>query len=160
MAVGSRMETTVHLMLLVSLYIVIQVVEQGKWKSVNISIFIAVSRLHPFSASRFFSADKSEISVRFPLAVYDIMIIGTTISFAGIPSIKANIITPSRPSILPKGSKKSVHIERILHSPMLILASSHIRSPAGADTATALPSITRVLSIKERTSVLPIFTFL
>ena len=42
---------------------------------------------------------------------YDIIIIGITVSFAGKPSTKAIIITPSRPMALPNGSKKSVQYE-------------------------------------------------
>jgi hypothetical protein len=137
-----------------------QVVEQGKWNKVKISIFTAVNIVHPFSVRRFFKVYRSDMSVRFPLAVYAIIMIGTTISLAGMPSIKANIITPSSPRILPKGSKNSVHRDSILLSPVFVLASSHITSPAGADIITALPRITSVLLQKDRISVFPICTFL
>ena len=133
-----------------------QVVEQGKWNIVNKIIFIAVIIVQPLFIRRFLKVSSSDISVSVPPAVYAIIMIGTTISFAGIPSIKANMITPSSPKILPNGSRNSVQILRILVSPIFILASSHIISPAGIATTIALPRMSNVLSKKERTRVLAI----
>ena len=88
------------------------------------------------------------------------MIIGNTISFAGNPSINAISITPSRPSILAKGFKKSEQRKSRLIPPIFIFAIIHIKSPAGAATEIALPSTKTVLSMTDLMSILPNCGFL
>lgn len=61
--VGSAKLTAVHLRLFVSLYTVMQDVEQGKWNSTNITIHIAVTEVQPFDINKSLSADNSDISV-------------------------------------------------------------------------------------------------
>lgn len=90
--VGRAKLTAVHLRLFVSLYIVRQDVEQGKWNSTNITIHIAVTEVQPLDINKSFSADSSDISVSAVPSEYAIMIIGTTISFAGKPSMNADVI--------------------------------------------------------------------
>ena len=87
-------------------------------------------------------------------------IIGNTISFAGIPSINAVSIYPSNPINRANGSKKFAIYVRILISPMFIFANNHITRPAGAATATALPSTNKVLSNIDLISTCPICGFL
>lgn len=51
-----------------------------------------------------FSPKSESKSVSVPVAVYAIIIIGTTVSLAGKPSIKAVNMTPSSPMSFAKGS--------------------------------------------------------
>ena len=90
-----------------------------------------------------------------PLAIYAIMMIGTTISFAGKPKINANRITPSKPIMRPNGSRKSEIIVNNVTSEIVILASSQIIAPAGMATLMALPNTNNVRSKIERTITLP-----
>lgn len=83
-------------------------------------------------------------------------IIGITISFAGKPRIKARRIMPSRPMILPTGSRKFAIVIRIEVSFTEQFARIQIRSPAGAAVIHALPSTKMVLSNIERTITFPI----
>ena len=101
--VGSAIATKVHFKLPVSLRIVRQVVAQGQCISEKSIIFIAVIIVQPLFISRVFIIFKSFISVRLPCERYVISIIGTTISFAGIPSINAIKITPSIPNTFANG---------------------------------------------------------
>lgn len=61
--VGIIKLTAVHLRLPVSLYMVIQEVEQGKWNSTKIIIHTAVAVVQPLAINISFSADSSVISV-------------------------------------------------------------------------------------------------
>ena len=61
--VGRAKLTAVHLRLFVSLYTVMQDVEQGKWNSTNITIHIAVTEVQPLDIIKSFSADNSDSSV-------------------------------------------------------------------------------------------------
>ena len=61
--VGIIKLTAVHLRLPVSLYMVIQEVEQGKWNSTKIIIHTAVAVVQPLAMNNSFSADSSVISV-------------------------------------------------------------------------------------------------
>lgn len=144
--VGKAKLTAVHLRLFVSLYTVMQDVEQGKWNSTNITIHIAVTEVQPLDINKSFSADSSDISVSTVPSEYAIIIIGTTISFAGKPSMNASNITPSSPIILPNGSRNSVQCDNSEASPAVTFAISHIISPAGIATITALPRTNSVLS--------------
>ena len=91
---------------------------------------------------------------------YVIIIIGSTISLAGNPRINAISITPSNPSNKPKLFKKLEIIVIILLFPIVIFVSNQIISPVGAAITTALPSILRVLSIRDLTSTFNICGFL
>ena len=82
------------------------------------------------------------------------MIIGTTISFAGNPKMKAKSITPSSPSKSAKGSRKLVHIVSIDKLPTYTLDNIYIMIPAGMATTIALPNTYKVLS-----NILLIITF-
>ena len=84
------------------------------------------------------------------------MIIGITISFAGNPRIKAKRITPSIPRSFAKGSKKPEQRASSVMPPKDRFAISHIASPAGAATTTALPSTNKVLSKMDLMKILPI----
>lgn len=148
--VGSRKASKVHLKLPVSLRIVRQVVEHGQCIRQKSMVEIAVIEVHPWDNRRDFSSVKLPNSKRLPVDIYAIIIMGTTISFAGKPKIKASRITPSSPNNLANGSKNSEQIARILASPIITLAISQIISPAGAATNTALPRTNRVRSNKER----------
>ena len=61
--VGIIKLTAVHLRLPVSLYMVIQEVEQGKWNSTKIIIHTAVAIVQPLAINISFSAESSVISV-------------------------------------------------------------------------------------------------
>ena len=91
-----------------------------------------------------------------PDAMYDIIIIGTTISLAGRPKIKASSITPSIPRSFANGSRKSEQWLSNVEPPTETFAITHIMSPAGAATTTALANTNNVLSKIERTMILPI----
>lgn len=107
----------VHLRLPVSFFIVKSVVEQGQCISENRMKQSAVTDVHPFCVK---SSRKTEVFSRFireDCAVYAIMIIGTTISFAGNPKIKAIRIIPSSPKSLPNGSKNAAQILSKLSPP-------------------------------------------
>ncbi len=80
---------------------------------------------------------------------------GTTISFAGKPSIKAISITPSKPIILAAGSKKSVQTVRSEYPSTVIFAINQIIAPAGAATAAARLNTNSVLSNTARIKTLP-----
>lgn len=157
---GAKNETKVHLKLFVSLYIDIQVVEQGKCNKKNIITHIAVVTVQPFEINRLYISLKFPASLKIPEPLYNIIIIGITISFAGKPSINAVNITPSIPNILANGFRKSVTYEIILALPIFIFANIHIISPAGTETATALPNIDMVLSNILRIITLIICGFL
>lgn len=113
-AVGIRIDANVHFMLLVSLYIVMHVVEHGQCISEKSMVHSAVIQVQPLCASNSLSAVKSVISISRPSAIYDIIISGITISFAGNPKIKAIRITPSSPISLPNGSRNSSQTDSIL----------------------------------------------
>lgn len=106
--VGIKIEIKVHLILPVSFLIVKQVVEQGKCISEKIMKHIAVINVQPLSTNNVFRSNKLLNSIKFPVAIYPIIIIGTTISLAGNPKIKDIKITPSNPIKLAMGSKKLV----------------------------------------------------
>lgn len=84
------------------------------------------------------------------------MIMGTTISFAGKPRIKASRITPSKPISCAKGSRNAAQCASRLASPTNTFAITQIIRPAGAATAAALPRTNSVRSKMERTITLPI----
>ncbi len=105
-AVGTAKEIAVHFRLCVSFLIVKQVVEHGQCISENSMVQTAVSQVHPLLTSKVFNSFRLPSSRMLPVAMYAIMIIGTTISFAGKPRIKANRITPSSPKSCAKGSRK------------------------------------------------------
>jgi len=154
--VGSINASKVHFILPLSFFILIKVVPQGKCKSVNIITLIPVSKVHPFCFKISPIANVLSISTKLPVAKYDISIIGKTISFAGIPNIKAVKIYPSIPIKLAKGSKKLAIYERIDKFPIVIFANNHITIPIGAATDIALPSTNRVLSKSDLTITFPI----
>ena len=79
MIVGSKNETSVHFTFLVSLYIVISVVEQGKWKIESIIKFMAVSRFHPFDNKISFIIVTLSISSNVVFDRYIMSAIGNTI---------------------------------------------------------------------------------
>ena len=149
----------VHLVLLVSFFIVRQVVPQGKWNSAKMIVQIAVMYVQPFLISNNFNEVKSR-DVNFDSFIYIIMAMGITISFAGNPRINASSMTPPRPNVFANGSKNK-DICFITDKPfMLIFESIHISSPIGADMITARANIWSVLSNMERIITLPILGFL
>lgn len=95
--VGRTTDKAVHFMLCVSFFIVRTVVEHGQWNSEKTIVHIAVVVFQPFDTKSSFTAVKFPVSESTPDAVYAIIIIGITISFAGNPSINAIKITPSSP---------------------------------------------------------------
>lgn len=72
------------------------------------------------------------------------MIMGITISFAGIPRIKASKMVPSRPKSRAKGSKHADIRVRSVWPPAMVFAISQISSPAGMAAVTALVSTSSV----------------
>ena len=62
--VGSTKARAVHLRLPVSFFIVIRVVEQGQWKSIKITVQIAVKGVQPFVINTSLAADKEVISAK------------------------------------------------------------------------------------------------
>ncbi len=117
---------------------------------------IAVVTVQPLLQSISLRICELSASIRLAPDIYAIKIIGITISFAGKPRIKASRIIPSSPMILPTGSKKSASIMRIDVSFIEQLASTQIRSPAGAAVIQALPRTKMVLSNIDRTITFPI----
>lgn len=155
-AVGRTNEIKVHFMLWVSFLMVMQVVEQGQCINENSMVQIAVTGVHPLSKSSVFNCVRSWKSVRLPCAIYAIIMIGITISLAGNPKINAIKITPSSPMSWANGSRKPEQWASSDASPMWIFAISQISNPAGAATATALPSTNKVRSKMERRMTFPI----
>ena len=154
--VGSRNARIVHFQLLVSFLIVRQVVEQGQWNREKRIIHTAVSQVHPLSINKAFNSVKLFISIKLPCAKYDIIAIGSTISLAGKPRMKAIRITPSRPMSLANGSRKLVQCASTEQSPTVMFAISQMMMPAGAATEIALPKTNNVLSNIERMITFPI----
>ena len=65
----------------------------------------AVTQVHPFAVSSSRMTSVLPISVRVPVARYPMSIIGSTVSFAGKPKIKARRIMPSIPKSRAAGSR-------------------------------------------------------
>ena len=86
-------------------------------------------------------------------AVYPIIIIGITISFAGSASMKDRSITPSSPSSEANGFRKFAACVMSEAPPKYIFDRRNIIMPHGAATHAALPSTNRVLSLKLCTRV-------
>lgn len=158
--VGITADNAAHLKLLVSFFIVINVVEHGQCISENIIVFIAVSQVQPLFMKISFISKILSIPTIVPFAKYVMIIIGITISFAGKPRIKAINITPSSPIIFANGSKNVETYVKMLASPTVIFAINHIIKPAGAATAAALPKTNSVRSKIERTITFPTCGFL
>ncbi|MNY44086.1 hypothetical protein D3C86_1790820 [compost metagenome] len=74
--------------------------------------------------------------------------IGSTISLAGSPRIKAIIMKPSSPSKFAKGSKKAAIWFSTLSPPTITLPSIQVRIPAGAATTIARVSTFRDFSLE------------
>lgn len=148
--VGNANATKVHFTDFVSDLTVRQVVEQGQWKSINIMVFSAVTKVHPFDIRICFTANKFPVSESIPLEEYIIKMSGNTISFAGKPNINAVSIIPSSPMILPKGSKKSAMCSKIDKPFIVVFEATQIINPAGAATVMALPKTNSVLSKIDR----------
>ena len=112
--VGSKKEISVHLMLWVSFFIVRQVVAHGKCNNENNITQSAVIQVQPFATSKLCNSERLWYSVKLPVDIYAINIIGITISLAGNPNIKANKITPSNPISLANGSRKFAQCIKML----------------------------------------------
>ena len=125
-AVGKTKETSVHLTDFVSFFIVKSVVAHGQCKSENSMTEMAVAVVQPFATSRVRSSWSVSNSKILPEDIYAIMIIGKTISLAGIPKINAKSTTPSKPKRRANGSKKSAQICKRVLSPMCRLANSQM----------------------------------
>ena len=95
--VGNRKLTAVHFQLCVSLRMVSSVVAHGKCTRENIRVQMAVTHVQPLLTNSSFNTARSPISVIDPFARYAMIMIGTTISFAGKPRRKASRMTPSSP---------------------------------------------------------------
>lgn len=154
--VGIAAARAVHFRLPVSFFMVKSVVEHGQCISEKTIKQSAVTAVHPFCVKSSRKTDVLSKFVREDCAVYAIMIIGTTISLAGKPKIKAIRIIPSRPISLPKGSKKFAHILRRLVSSYVMFAIHQIIIPAGAATDTARDNTNNVRSNIERIIILTI----
>lgn len=150
-AVGITNDNAVHFQLPVSFLIVHNVVAQGKWMSENSIVQTAVIHVHPLLTNKSFKAVKLSISIIYDDDIYAIIMIGTTISFAGKPKINANRITPSRPNCRANGSRKSEMITNNVWSCIVIFANNQINAPAGIATLIARPSTNNVRSNIERT---------
>ena len=154
--VGVIKDISIHFLLWVSFRIVKQVVEHGQCIKENNIVLIAVIIFHPLSINNFLSTFKSSISKRLPCAKYAIIMIGTTISFAGNPRIKANNITPSIPKNLPNGSKKFEQCDNNVASAIVTFAITQIRNPAGIAIIIALLNTNNVRSQIDLMITLPI----
>ncbi len=84
------------------------------------------------------------------------MMMGTTISFAGKPRMNAVRMYPSIPRSRASGSRNAAHRASRLTPPGRRLASSQRTAPAGAATAAARRRTNSVRSRMERTMTLPI----
>ena len=93
--VGSAAASPVHFQLPVSFLIVSRVVEQGQCISEKSMTLTAVTQVHPLATNSCFISARLPSSRILPWAMYAIIIIGTTISFAGKPRINAMSMTPS-----------------------------------------------------------------
>ena len=153
---GTAKEMAVHFRLFVSFPMVIQVVEQGQCISENKMVHTAVNHVQPLSTKSACNCVRSLISMRLPVAMYVIIIMGTTISLAGNPRINANRITPSSPRSCAKGSRKAAQYANKLALPYGMFASNQISNPAGAATTAALPKTNKVRSKIERTITFPV----
>ena len=118
--VGRRKARIVHLRLPVSFFIVKSVVEHGQCITLNSTKHTAVFMLHPFAISSARISQSAGSSSSEPDAVYAIMAMGRTISFAGKPSMNAISIAPSSPNTRANGSRKSTAAASIDCPPMLI----------------------------------------
>ena len=78
---------------------------------------------------------------------------GITISFGGMPKMKARSITPSRPKTFANGSKNALICKSRGVSAIVMFARSHIISPAGAAEHMARERAKSVLSLVERTKI-------
>ena len=96
--------------------------------------------VQPWLTNKSFKTVKLSNSTKVFVERYPISMIGTTISFAGKPSNKARIITPSSPKITPTGFKIDTKWFKTEIPPILTLAITQISTPAGIATLTALPS--------------------
>ena len=152
--VGIMNAAKVHFRLPVSFFMVRSVVEQGQWKRENSIVFTAVKTVQPFSKNSSFISAKERASDIVPCDKYAITIIGSTVSFAGKPRIKAKSMVPSSPIVLANGSRSEDTEESNVFPPIVIFANIHIIRPAGAATAAALPRTKSVLSKMERTITL------
>ena len=152
---GRKNETAVHFILLVSFFIVIQVVAQGQCIREKIIVHKAVTHVQPLDTNISLSSVSVVYSVRYPVDIYAIRIIGIKISLAGSASINASKITPSSPIIRPIGSKKSDVYFKSVISFTVIFASNQIRRPAGTANTIDLPKTEIVLSKTDRTIIFP-----
>ena len=100
--------------------IVRSVVEHGQCITLNSTKHTAVFMLHPFAISSARISQSAGSSSSEPDAVYAIMAMGRTISFAGKPSMNAISIAPSSPNTRANGSRKSTAAASIDCPPMLI----------------------------------------
>ena len=122
----------------VSFFIVIRVVAQGQCSKKKTITHIAVIGVQPFALNNWNMESIVPTSDIELLFVYVIIIIGITISFAGIPKINDKSITPSRPINLPMGSKNCADNVSKDISFISVLARHQIIIPAGIAEVTAL----------------------
>ena len=104
-AVGSKKEQIVHFKLRVSFLMVKHVVEHGQCSRQKTMVHKAVTHVQPLFKRSVYNCGLLS-SIRLLVDIQVMIIIGTTISLAGNPRIKANKITPSSPIKCPKGSRK------------------------------------------------------
>lgn len=154
--VGIIIPAIAHFRLFVSFFIVRNVVEHGQCNSENTIKHNATPISHPLFMSRSCSVPMLSMPKRVLFDIYDIIMIGITISFAGHPKIKANRITPSSPISMANGSKKLEDISINVAPSTLILAINQITKPAGVATFIALARTNSVLSNIDLTITLPI----
>ena len=151
-----RKESSIHLTLPVSFRMVRSVVEQGQCMREKSMTLIAVTQVQPLATRSCRMESRFPSSSSVPSERYAMMMMGSTISLAGNPRMKAMRITPSSPISRAKGSRKPAQCESRLAPEMVRFAISQITSPAGAAMAAARPSTKSVRSSTERTMTLPI----
>ena len=130
---GSKIAKMQYFILPVSFFMVSNVVVQGQWKSEKSETESAVKKSQPLFIK---ISVKKELFVllREEEPIYIISTIGSTISFAVLPRIKAKRIIPSIARSLAKGSKKSAQIMSREFPFINVFAPIQSNAPAGIAT--------------------------
>ena len=130
----------------VSFQTVKSVVAQGRWKSKKNSMQSAVCTVQWLA---------SKVSAKGAVPPYMASNEGRSSSFAGKASKKASRMAPSSPIKAPNGCKNACAWSSSVSSAISIRPASQMSAPAGAATSTALPSIGRIRSKRERVRICP-----
>ena len=127
------------------------VVAQGLCSSANNIRLTAVSIVQPFpftSRSKISELLEGPLTI-MPAPMYTIIMVGTTISFAGMAMMYARRMTPSKPSNNPNGFNQSAIARAKFESAMEIFARIQMIAPAGAAVCMARHSTKMVRSIMD-----------